>query len=449
MIYQKPVWEEEVTMQCKYCHTELEEGNNICPNCGTVNKEKNISKKLKVMKILTFSLIGVILLSALVGAISYGQTGKILPGWFRKNDIYNKTSYSVSAEKLNSTLGNKAFQKNRDAVVATMGEHKLTNRMLQVYYWDIVSSSEFADLDTKKPLDQQYQNAASRKTWQQYFIEKAIETWQRDTIVWDMAQEAGFEMPASYVSQFDALEKDIIAAAKSNNFTSADAFLESMLGTGTNFQIYYDYLWNYFIGGLYWGEYTETVEVTMEQIEAYYEAHQSELKIEGYFPVNKETGNLVDVRHILLKPATSVGEDGKTTITDEAWADCETKAQAILDEWLKGEHTEESFAALASEKTEDSGSKSTGGLYTDVCKGMMVDTFDAWCFDESRQYGDYGMVKTEYGYHIMYFVGAEEGWIRLSREGAKSERATEIMNEMVAQTSVKVNYRKIALAELD
>ena len=37
----------------------------------------------------------------------------------------------------------------------------------------------------------------------------------------------------------------------------------------------------------------------------------------------------------------------------------------------------------------------------------MVDAFDKWCFDEARQPGDHGIVKTSYGYHIMYFVEHE------------------------------------------
>ena len=435
-------------MRCKYCQNELDENTTVCPTCGTVNKEKNTGKKPKTMKILTFSLIGLILLSILLGAVNYGLTGRILPSWLRKNDIYNKQSYTVSAKKLNSALGNKTFQKNRDTVIATMGEYELTNRVLQIYYWDIASSSEYADLDKDIPLDQQFQDAANEKTWQQFFIEKSIETWQRDMIVLDMAKKAGFEMPETYVSQFESLEKDMISTATSNNYTSLQAFLESMLGAGTTFDAYYSYLWNYFIGGLYWGEYSETVEVEMEDIEAYYEAHKDELLIEDYFQVTKETGNVVDVRHILIKPESSVGEDGKTTYTDEAWETCRQEAQAILDDWLAGEHTEDSFAALAAEKTEDTGSQSTGGLYTDVCKGMMVEEFEAWCFEEGRQHSDYGLVKTPYGYHIMYFVAAEEGWVRLCTQGAQSEKSTEIMNEMVEQTSVEVNYRKIALAEL-
>ena len=435
-------------MQCKYCQAELEEGNSICPSCGQNNEEKGVGKKLVVMKILVFCLAGLILLSTLLGAISYGLTGRILPG---KNDIFYKTSYSVSLKKLDTKLGNQNFMKNRDAVVATMGEHQLTNRMLQVYYWDLVSSTSFADLDTDTALDEQYQDPDTQKTWQQYYIELAIETWQRDMLVLDMAKDAGFEMPEVYASQFETLEEDMLSTATSKSYTSLDAFLESMLGRGTTYQVYYEYLWNYFLGGSYWAEYIKTVEVEMEDIEAYYEANKSSLVLDDYFQVTKETGDLVDVRHILIQPkGGTTSEDGTTTTySEEEWNTCRDEAQAILDSWLAGDADEESFAALATEKTEDGGSKSSGGLYTDVWPGMMVTEFNDWCFDEARKTGDYGLIKTPYGYHIMYFVGAEEGWLRLCTDGAMSTKASEMMDEIVDNTSVDVNFKKIAIADIE
>ena len=433
-------------MQCEYCQTEITEGN-ICPNCGAVNEQKDISKKLKAMKILTFCLAGVILLGALLGAINYGMTGRLLPG---KNDIFYKASYSVSIKQLDTKLGDRNFQKTRDEVVATMGENQLTNRLLQVYYWDLAANSQYADLDSDIPLDQQYQDPDTQKTWQQFFIEQAIESWKRDTLVAQMAKEAGFEMPEVYASQFETLEKDMLSTALSKNYTSVDGFLESVLGRGTTFQAYYDFMWNYFLGGSYWKEYVETVEVGMEDIEAYYEANKSSLVVDDYFKVTKDSGALVDVRHILIQPEKDIkDENGKATgSSEQAWNACHDKAQAILDDWLAGEKTEESFAKLATEKTEDGGSKSTGGLYTNTWKGKMVKEFEDWCFDESRQTGDYGLVKTSYGYHIMYFVDAEEGWIRLCTQGAKSQKASENMDAVAEQTAVDINFKKIAIADL-
>ena len=46
----------------------------------------------------------------------------------------------------------------------------------------------------------------------------------------------------------------------------------------------------------------------------------------------------------------------------------------------------------------DTGSNTNGGLYTEVYQGQMVTEFNDWCFDESRQPGDTGIVYNEGGY---------------------------------------------------
>ena len=79
-------------------------------------------------------------------------------------------------------------------------------------------------------------------------------------------------------------------------------------------------------------------------------------------------------------------------------------AEEILASWKSGEATEESFAALANEKSAD-GDGTTGGLYENVYPGQMVVNFNDWCFDSARKPGDTGIVETEYGCHVMYFVG--------------------------------------------
>ncbi len=102
----------------------------------------------------------------------------------------------------------------------------------------------------------------------------------------------------------------------------------------------------------------------------------------------------VNVQHILL--------------TKEAYgtdAAAKAKAEELLDAWKKGEATAQSFGKLAEEHTEDTGSAAVGGLYENVSKGEMVEAFDKWIFDENRKEGDTDIVKTDYGYHIMYFVG--------------------------------------------
>ena len=118
---------------------------------------------------------------------------------------------------------------------------------------------------------------------------------------------------------------------------------------------------------------------------------------------------MANVRHILVTPEHAADEaedahaDGESYSAEELAA-AKQEAEELYAQWQSGEATEESFAELANEKSDD-GDGTTGGLYTNVTPGQMVQAFNDWCFDASRKTGDTGIVQTEYGYHIMYFVG--------------------------------------------
>ena len=135
--------------------------------------------------------------------------------------------------------------------------------------------------------------------------------------------------------------------------------------------------------------------------------------INGYYVVyfTARTDNevlLQNVRHILAKfEGGKTDENGTTTSSDEEKAAAKETTEQILADWKAGEATEESFAALANEKSDD-GDGTTGGLYENVYPGQMVTNFNDWLFDESRVAGDTDVVETEYGYHVMYYVGAGE-----------------------------------------
>ena len=139
--------------------------------------------------------------------------------------------------------------------------------------------------------------------------------------------------------------------------------------------------------------------------------------------------NTVNVRHILIQPeATTLSEDDEGYEADvEAKQDAaEQKAQEILAEWESGEATEDSFAALANEYSEDPGSNTNGGLYQQIYQGYMVTEFNDWCFDPARQPGDTGIIYSEStGYHIMYFVGYDAPYWELQVRNTLVNDATD------------------------
>lgn len=129
--------------------------------------------------------------------------------------------------------------------------------------------------------------------------------------------------------------------------------------------------------------------------------------------------NTVDVRHILFM--TTDSETGEA-LSDEEIKQAETNAKKALADWEAGDKTEDSFAEYATDLSEDTGSASNGGLYENVVPGQMVAEYDAWIFDEARKPGDTEIVETDYGYHVMYFVGSHDSFADVK---IRSDLATE------------------------
>lgn len=146
--------------------------------------------------------------------------------------------------------------------------------------------------------------------------------------------------------------------------------------------------------------------------------------------------NTVDVRHILVKYADNATDDQKKATY--------TTAENVLKQWQDGEATEESFAKLAKEQSGDTGSADNGGLYENVYKGQMVDSFENWCFDESRKTGDTGIVVSDYGCHVMYFVkkNDEPQWKSSIRSATASTKFSDTMEELLDSSEYAVKYKE-------
>ncbi len=124
--------------------------------------------------------------------------------------------------------------------------------------------------------------------------------------------------------------------------------------------------------------------------------------------------NTVAVRHILATVDESGLDEESETYESELRARkdaAKAKAEELLAKWQSGEATEDAFAALANAESQDGGSNTTGGLYSQFPQGQMVPEFNDWCFDAARKPGDTGIVYGESanykGYHVMYFVGQD------------------------------------------
>ena len=481
-------------MNCKFCDAQLEEGVSLCPICGKENAEESVeipeeaavceesgeeaeiavNEEISVNEEMTVAeevpaeemtaaeempveiqeesaeqppkktktwVKVVAIVSAL--AIALVLAGSIYFGV--KGFTPTAKSYTVSDEKA---------EKAQHTVVATVGDLGLTNSELQVFYWQAVEEFynyygyylDASVLDLSKPLDTQFYDAEAGITWQKYFLDNALSVWSRYAALNMAGVEAGYQLDAESQAYLDSMMEQMATGAAEQGFASANEMIQASMGAACEESGYFSFLSTNIYAGQYLNSLYESLVPTMEEIEAYYAANETALNQQG---IAKDGGVTVDVRHILLCPqGGTADENGKVTYSEEEWEQCRIKAQELLDQWKAEDGTEEGFAQYAMNHTEDPGSMSTGGLYTDVYVGQMVEPFENWCFDASRQHGDTGLVQTNYGYHIMYFVESREIWIGSVQDTIISERSMAIVNEAVAKWPLEVKDNKIVLGNV-
>lgn len=132
-------------------------------------------------------------------------------------------------------------------------------------------------------------------------------------------------------------------------------------------------------------------------------------------PARKDTTTAgASVRHLLVE-AQSTTQDAegnqvsldKKTI-DKNFATAKDEASTLLKQWKNDGATEEKFIEYVRNHSDDTGSVETGGLYENITsESSYVPEFLEWSLAKHKK-GDTGLVKTDYGYHIMYYVGADK-----------------------------------------
>ena len=123
------------------------------------------------------------------------------------------------------------------------------------------------------------------------------------------------------------------------------------------------------------------------------------------------------VKTVAASDGTEISDEG-TEYSAEVVLKAYEQAKEVLTLYENGDQTEDSFAQLAEQYSADTGSvgenatNGGGGLYENIEKGQMVAPFENWVYADGRQPGDTGLVMTNYGWHVMYFVSKadEPAW---------------------------------------
>ncbi len=370
---------------------------------------------------------------------------------YGKNDVTALADYSI--------ISASPDDENMSAVIAVDadGNPVLTNRVMQLLYWlefytfmsSYGSYASYFGLDASAPLAGQ-DSLTENRTWEQYFLEAASLNFAEQYALYCRAKADGFtlgEEDRAYIDDISDPAGDLATSALEAGFESTEAYVQATFGPGVTLEDYLYYVEIFVTANAY---YTQTYTELQTEADA-----ADEAALSAYYDANAETFeenrvskvNNVSVRHILIEPEAA--DETATGYTDEEWADAEAKANDVYALWQQNP-TEDYFAELANERSADPGSNTTGGLYEDFPSNQMVAEFSDWCFDQSRQPGDTGIVKTSYGYHIMYFVGQTEtkAWMDTVREQMLTDRMTAFIDEQCEAFPLLYDYSKVRLFDV-
>jgi len=398
--------------------------------------------------------------------------------------------------------GSYTAQLNGSGVAASIGEAQLTNSQLQAWYWAEVAQYRLGPMDVSpdfdRPLDTQpCPIDDSVASWQQYFLKRALNAWHSAQALALQGQAEGLPveeafqpnlknydeymtgMPATkylyrYEKSFqpnsmhqaylDGIPQLLETLAADKGYTGAADLAQKAAGTSA--EALEDYAELYNRGYMYFTSLSYYIETTPEEVEAYFAENEAAFAAEG---ITRGSGKYVDIRHILLVPqaaapeeaasgetaptgpvqTVSLDENGVVTCSDAAWEACRQRAEDLLSGWSAHTRTatEATFADMANKNSDDPGTAPNGGSYRNLREGQLIPQLDSWCFDESRQPGDTTIVRSDYGYHILYFSGATDIWYAEAEEALKAQRQGDLIAAAKEKYPAEMHYSAITLSE--
>ena len=252
------------------------------------------------------------------------------------------------------------------------------------------------------------QEYAEGESWFDLIANGAIQSMTGTVLAAQAGKDAGLDLTEDYQTQISETLSSLEEYAASGGY-SISQYLKGVYGSLMTRDVYERNL-----------RTVALAEAYSNSISAV--SNYSDAELTAKRDADPEKYDVVAVRHILVE-------------------DMET-AKDILAQWESGEKTEDSFAALVKDNSTDPGSVDNGGLYTDVTEGQMITEFNDWCFDDARRPGDTGIVETQFGCHIMYFVsrGLSSTWKETAAAAIASDRIAALSEGVEAERLSGMKY---------
>lgn len=454
-------------MECKFCGAKIDDDSTLCPMCqkdltetAADDNQSDALEDLIVLEdepeaaetpkkkssILPIILCGLAACAIIAMILFSSQIVGFIKGVFspkKQRQAVRFTSDVLSSRSVYTVKDIKSSSDKRlSTVVATCGDVELTNADLQLLfrnsYYQFLNQygiyAQMLGLDKSLPLSEQY--AAEGVTWEQQFLSEALSYANELGAAKQYCIDNGIELGEDLQGYIDTLPDDLESNAQMYGFASAEEYIQDSYGKSVTLPVFM----RYFELMAYEEAIYNSLTCTEDEVNAFYDTNPDLMTSYG---ISKQT---VDVRHILIMPADA---DGDEISTDEEWQAASDEAERIYALYCKNP-SEEYFIELSGQYNQDPGSMETGGLYEGVLAGQMVPEFNDWIFAEGRVNGDTAIVKTDYGYHIMFFVAINDNadWYESCEGLCLNDKMTTLLADIVEQYPLMVYVDDIVIDDV-
>ncbi len=268
----------------------------------------------------------------------------------------------------------------------------------QYVSYGLIPATESGEMDLTAPVSE-----TDTQTWGDFLRTTALTQLQDMHILESLAKAEGMTITAENLTAIDSFFANMTTNATMSGM-ELDPYFMTVYGTTATKANLEPVINRYFLASQYMEKVKEAITYTDAELQAFY-TENADSYTDTTLPV---------VRHILYKAFKGV--EGSEDATQEELDAAKAAADATL-----AKVTSYDLMVSVGDAAMADGSAAESAEYT-VQTGQMVEEFDSWCFDPARVAGDTAIVQTMYGYHVMYYVGAEKDWYADAVDKVKNDK---------------------------
>lgn len=321
-------------------------------------------------------------------------------------------------------------------------EKKISAVELNYFYIDAINNycNQYSSylsyfLDTSKPISEQFYDEANNITWDEEFLDMALESAKNNYALYNAAKAAGHTLTDEEKASSEELFSQLKTAAKSYGYNTSSGYLKALYGKGASLRSYKAYYEITSLASSYYTAYTEKLEADIDNDDL------REFEADKMYEFNSYTYASYYMNVDSFKEGGTKDDKGNTTYSDEEIAAAEAAVKAAAEALAVPENntlealnaaiaaadkTGAATTATADEATKDQATKASATENKDVKYSSVNTAVQEWIRDDARKAGDIAAlpysttstvddkeVETLKGYYVVLFQSVNDNTFAL------------------------------------